>query len=226
VGVSGISDSKAGTGVSGSCKDGTGVQGESTSGIGVFGESEGFDAVVGESYSDAHAGVTGRNHTKGANGGVGVYGTGGLYAGKFDGDLQVNGVAKVIGGLTVGFPGGGPFNLAGMLVTDTIGKVVQVIGGAEINGNLTVNNGNIQVNSGDVILADCAEDFDTFDTDEIAPGTVMAIDQDEGLLPSDQAYDKRVAGIVSGAGEYRSAITLDRLSAQAGAYCLDGKNVL
>jgi hypothetical protein len=208
VGVSGISDGNTGTGVAGVCKDGTGVQGESTKGIGVFGASAGFDAVVGESNSDAHAGVTGRNHTKGANGGVGVYGIGGLYAGKFDGDLQVNGVAKVIGGLTVGFPG--KFNIAGILVTDNVGKVLQVIGGAEIDGNLTVNNGNIQVNSGDVLLADCAEDFDTMDEAQIAPGTVMAIDQDEALLPCHRAYDTRVAGIVSGAGDYRSAITLDR----------------
>jgi hypothetical protein len=57
-------------------------------------------AVVGETNSDAHAGVTGRNLTSRANGGVGVYGTGGQYGGKFDG-LLVNGNHDVTGTLTV-----------------------------------------------------------------------------------------------------------------------------
>jgi hypothetical protein len=56
--------------------------------------------VVGETNSDAHAGVTGRNLTSRANGGVGVYGTGGQYGGKFDG-LLVNGNHDVTGTLTV-----------------------------------------------------------------------------------------------------------------------------
>jgi hypothetical protein len=46
-------------------------------GPGVSGTSALFDAVVGETRSDAHAGVTGRNLTTGANGGVGIYGVGG-----------------------------------------------------------------------------------------------------------------------------------------------------
>jgi hypothetical protein len=39
--------------------------------------------------SDVHAGVTGHNLTKGANGSVGIYGVGGQYAGRFDGTLAV-----------------------------------------------------------------------------------------------------------------------------------------
>jgi hypothetical protein len=71
-----------------------GVQGTGT-GIGVRGFSTGNDAVAGDTTSDAHAGVTGRNLTNGANGGVGIYGVGGKYAGKFDGDVQVTGTLNV-----------------------------------------------------------------------------------------------------------------------------------
>jgi hypothetical protein len=77
-----------------------------------------------------------------------------------------------------------------------------------INGNLTMGAG------GDVILSDFAEDFDIADT-EVEPGTVMAIDQDGALRPSNHRYDKKVAGVVSGAGDYRPAIVLDK-QAQTG----------
>jgi hypothetical protein len=75
----------------------TGVLGVSQSqgGTGVRGQSSDFDAVVGETTSTAHAGVTGRNLTTGANGGVGIYGVGGQYAGKFDGDVLLNGTLTV-----------------------------------------------------------------------------------------------------------------------------------
>ena len=65
---------------------------------------------------------------------------------------------------------------------------------------------NIELNSnlGDIILrnADCAEDFDV---DEQAlsaaePGTLMVLDEHGKLKPSAEAYDRRVAGIIAGAG--------------------------
>ena len=67
--------------------------------------------------------------------------------------------------------------------------------------------------AGDIVLrnADCAEEFDT-SMPLAAPGTVMVIADDESLAPSQQAYDRRVAGVVSGAGRYRPAIVLDRRS--------------
>ena len=67
------------------------LQGRPNGGVGVHGTSAGFDAVVGETNSHVHAGVTGRDFTNGANGGVGLYGVGGKFAGKFDGDVQING---------------------------------------------------------------------------------------------------------------------------------------
>ncbi len=147
--------------------EGTGVEGASGSGIGVLGTSESFDAVVGRSNSNVHAGVAGHNLSPGGNGGIGVYGTGGQYAGQFDGTLQVNGDAYVTGTLNVGV---------------------------------------------DIILpaADCAEEFEIGSTAEIEPGTVMVLNNTGVLEASCRAYDKKVAGVISGAGPYRPGIILDR----------------
>ncbi|MBN1813894.1 MAG: hypothetical protein JXA14_18805, partial [Anaerolineae bacterium] len=66
--------------------------------------------------------------------------------------------------------------------------------------------------TGDIELlnADCAEQFDVCDAQAIKPGTVMVLGIDGKLRQSAAAYDKRVAGIVSGAGDYRPGIVLDR----------------
>jgi hypothetical protein len=65
--------------------------------------------------------------------------------------------------------------------------------------------------SGDIILrnADCAEDFDVVD-DDVEAGTVMIIDDGGRLRPAETAYDRRVAGVISGAGAYQPGIILDR----------------
>lgn len=57
--------------------------------------------------------------------------------------------------------------------------------------------------------ADCAEEFDVI-SNEVEPGTVMVLNQDGILEPSSCAYDKRVAGVVSGAGDLRPGIILDK----------------
>jgi hypothetical protein len=63
--------------------------------------------------------------------------------------------------------------------------------------------------------ADCAEYFDVAAASVADPGTVMVIGKDGRISESSDAYDKRVAGVVSGAGEYRPAIVLDqRVSAE------------
>lgn len=92
-------------------------------------------------------------------------------------------------------------------------QTVGVAGNATVGGTLTVQTidlaGNMTVASaGDVVLSDCAECFEVSGSDPIEPGTVMAIDDQGGLRPSGQSYDKRVAGVVSGAGNYRPAIVL------------------
>ncbi|MGV0025409.1 hypothetical protein [Phormidesmis priestleyi] len=66
--------------------------------------------------------------------------------------------------------------------------------------------------TGDIKLinADCAEDFDIAGLEEVEPGTVMVIDSEGALRQSDRAYDKRVAGVISGAGNFKPGIVLDK----------------
>ena len=66
--------------------------------------------------------------------------------------------------------------------------------------------------SGDIILAnaDCAEDFDISNSTEIEPGSVMVIEQEGKLKECDLPYDKRVAGIISGGGNYKPGLVLDK----------------
>jgi hypothetical protein len=86
------------------------------------------------------------------------------------------------------------------------------------NGMLFLNNAagketvRLDGEAGDLILhnADCAEDFDIASEETVAAGTVMVLDDDGNLCSSSHAYDKRVAGVISGAGNYRPGIVLDR----------------
>lgn len=66
--------------------------------------------------------------------------------------------------------------------------------------------------SGDIVLnnADCAEDFDVLHPTVIDPGTVMVIEQEGKLKECDAPYDKRVAGVISGAGDYKPGLVLDK----------------
>ncbi|WP_420630325.1 hypothetical protein [Candidatus Leptofilum sp.] len=67
--------------------------------------------------------------------------------------------------------------------------------------------------SGDIRLrnADCAEDFDiNEDIGEVEPGTVMVLEESSKLSVSSKPYDKKAAGIISGAGDYKPGIILDR----------------
>ena len=82
---------------------------------------------------------------------------------------------------------------------------------------------------GDIIFsnADCAEEFDT--TALASPANVMVIGDDERFderfAVSTIPYDRRVAGVVSGAGSHRPGIVLDRRAddPQRPAVALAGK---
>jgi hypothetical protein len=66
-------------------------------------------------------------------------------------------------------------------------------------------------NTGDIRLvgADCAEDFDTDESEQFEPGSVMTIGDEGRLRPCTEAYDRRVAGVVSGAGGFHPGIVMD-----------------
>jgi hypothetical protein len=94
-----------------------------------------------------------------------------------------------------------------------------------------VFNGHVHVSKdlrvdGDVQLsgADLAEQFGVVGRLDAEPGSVVVLAGDDRVRVSDEPYDHRVAGVVSGAGSYRPGIVLDRqLDANRCALALSGK---
>jgi len=107
-----------------------------------------------------------------------------------------------IAGLWIGAPrsdaGGKKPGL--IVVRDNEGRDSIVIDGAQ--GDIVFNN------------ADCAEEFDVSDAAGVEAGVVMVIGDDGRLHPSNREYDRKVAGVVAGAGECRPAIVLGRHSSE------------
>jgi hypothetical protein len=95
---------------------------------------------------------------------------------------------------TIGNTGGGLVNVAD--------------GGGNTTIRLNGHQGSIEAR--DIILtqADCAEDFDLSAGETAEPGSVMVIDEEGTLKESRSAYDRKVAGVVSGAGDYKPGIRL------------------
>lgn len=99
---------------------------------------------------------------------------------------------------------------------------VAVTGNCEVTGALHTTGNHVcdgklhtkgdHIVDGDIQLAgaDYAEDFDIVDLEGAEPGTVMVLDDSGGVRVSDHSYDRRVAGVVSGAGNYKPAVILDR----------------
>jgi hypothetical protein len=71
--------------------------------------------------------------------------------------------------------------------------------------------GNVVV-TGDIELpgADLAEQFGVVGEMAAEPGSVVVLAGDDRVRVSDEAYDRRVAGVISGAGSYRAALILDK----------------
>jgi hypothetical protein len=106
-------------------------------------------------------------------------------------------------------------NLGGLWVNSSQTMFVGADGANNIglyNGGwgLTMDsNGTVSV-TGDVQItgSDCAENFDIAACAEFEAGTVMVLD-DRGLLhESRYAYDKKVAGVISGAGKFKPGLIL------------------
>lgn len=120
-----------------------------------------------------------------------------------------------------------------VIVRDGHGRQVVHLGGqkAVVDVGTAGNEGDVRVFDGDGDLrihldgasgqmntlgADCAEDFTVCDAAAIEPGSVLVIDDSGNLRESSTAYDRRVAGVVSGAGAYGPGIVLDRQPETAG----------
>ena len=174
---------------------GIGVYGESTSGVGVEGHS--YSGVGVRGVSDSSSGVNGQSTSS-----YGVSGQSDSFAGVFGYSNSSYGVyGECQNG--EGIRGVSHSQHGGVVGVNTAGGPAGFF-----EGNVTV--------TGDVFLtgADCAEEFEISEAADFEPGTVMVINQEGALQPNQQAYDKRVAGVVSGAGKYRSGITLDKQPSQ------------
>ncbi len=238
-GVYGRNTTGTGNGVIGYSDDGRGVWGHANAGHGVLGESVTGRGVVGTSetdygirgHSNMSAGIRG---SSGASRGVegwsttaeGVHGisqTGNGVWGHTEAGTGVVGTSAQGAGVTGRGPMGGVFeggSTAGVHAVNLgNGPAILAKGGGGTNqagffdGNVHVTQ---TVTTFDVLIAgsDCAEDFDIVSSARIEPGTVMVIGDDARLVESHRAYDKRVAGIVSGAGDYKPGIVLGKDAAR------------
>jgi hypothetical protein len=82
-----------------------------------------------------------------------------------------------------------------------------------VDGDLAVNFdigvlGDIKLIGG----GDLAEEFDVVGDVEADPGSVVVLVGGDNVQVSDRPYDRRVAGVVSGAGNLRPGVILDRQS--------------
>jgi len=186
-----IGYSEHGRGVWGHTQDGFGLLGESVNGRGVVGSSETAYGVY--AHSKKSAGIRGDSDE-----GRGVEGW--ATATNCEGVVGISANGNGVWGQTEGAG-------AGVLGTSKSGIGIYGNGGrlaAFFEGDVEV--------TGDIRLknADCAEDFDIAGLAKVEPGTVMVIDSEGALRESDRAYDKRVAGVISGAGNYKPGIVLDK----------------
>jgi hypothetical protein len=172
----------------------------------------GTKLIVNESGRDVFQ-VNGRELKLGAQGAGGRFS---LIEGSGKEHISFDGVALRIGGEV-----GGSVRLRDVSgnesveITGTTGNITVGTKGTAGSINVIDLFGNKRVNilgdSGDIELlgADCAEEFDLLA--EAEPATVMVIDAEGGKLrPCDEAYDRKVAGVISGAGALSPGITLDR----------------
>jgi hypothetical protein len=210
-GVQGSSD--AGRGVAGISQSWQGVYGRSETQAGVVGESAGFDGVYGTSAAKDASGVAGHN----TGDGTGVFG--GSEAGRgvagFSKSWQgVYGYSESQAGVV-----GESTTFDGIWGASHSADHAAVSGHNDAGGYAGYFEGKVTVTrdlivGGDVVIpnADAAEDFGV--AGDVVPGTVMVIDGVDRMTSCSEAYDTRVAGVISGAGSYRPGIVLDRAGAR------------
>jgi len=204
------------TAIFASSKYGEGLHGESTSsvvaaiagiqlntittsnGAGVYGESRG-----------GGAGVFGVNNVKSdpsPGDPVGPGGPGGLFTSE-----QKAGVVAVTKSLTdaaiAGFQKNPSSTGAAIygenIVVDELGTITNRTAGF-FRGNVIV--------TGDISFfgADCAEHFTIKEEVLADPGMVMALSETGELVPCVEPYDKKVVGVIAGAGSFRPGIIMDK----------------
>ena len=227
-GVSGTGSNGAGaSGIRGHAPNGVGVYGTSGAGNGVSGYSASNDGVVGETSDPTKSGVYG--HSGVGNGMTGFTAREGAFGGAFY-HGHANGIALKVFGKS---------HFDGQIVNDWLeikgnnGQRAYI--GADSNNDIEVgslnaaltliafyNRGsnqfmdirarNATVNTLTINGADLAEPFITKNDQEHPAGSVMVIsDERPGELQlGSEPYDKRVAGVISGAQGINTAIRLSQ----------------
>ena len=231
-GVAGVNEDGNGNGVYGRSKHAAGVYGESAEGEGVQGishhnkhsgvvgindwrptsfplgpggnggwfESSQGEGVRGIANNPNHGGVVGIN----TMGGTGVYGTSDNGVGILGTSINYEGIHAETKSTSTAAMAAYQKNPD----SDTAALYVKHEG----NRTAAIFVGNITV-TGEINLAnaaDCAENFDISAESCAEPGTVMALDEQGTLQESFRPYDKRVAGVISGAGNYKPGLVLDK----------------
>jgi len=209
IAVLGINDDtsdQAGQGVKGTSR-GTAVWGESgtwmgvyglshstTGGAGVMGENETGAGMYAKSHAAFAAGIEAENVNttdgagpgmRGKSAGTGVWGESTTWVGVFGHSVSTTGGAGVWGENPNGVGVFGKGATAGLFEGDVV-----VTGDIKLTG------------------ADVAEQFDV--ASDIPAGSVVCLDDSARVDVCRSPYDKRVAGIVSGLGNRRPAVVLDR----------------
>lgn len=203
IGVAGNNSSANGFAVYGySSPAGTGVRGEATKGAGVWGSS--VDWVGAYGYSAKAIGVMGES----PNGG-GVFGKSTQWRGVSGESVNEHGVfGQSTNGAGVAGVSNSPTNGAVSARNNGSGPgiyAVSVSGPAAVFAG-TTRTEVLQITGG----SDLAERFQVSDGATAEPGTVMVIDPDNPghLMISTAAYDRKVAGVISGAGDVATGLVL------------------
>jgi hypothetical protein len=194
IGVQGRSDIDGDTGTSGTGVLGLGTTGVTGRGVvGVRGFGQGGNGFLGgtDPHFIQHAGVYGESDQQGVMG----LSTSDLGTGVFGGNPTKGSHGFGVRGETFDGVGVHGKSLANGLAGEFIGNV-------SIEGVLNV--------SGDVLLPnrDISERFAVASLAECEPGMVMVVGGDGMLTACARAYDRRVIGVISGAGTLRPAVTL------------------
>ncbi|MCI0598430.1 MAG: hypothetical protein L0Y60_02735 [Beijerinckiaceae bacterium] len=196
--IGGSSNDPAIPGASGThCSTGPGIEGTSRKG----------DGVVGRSEAANKSGVWGGNTGQG----VGVAGS----SAEGDGVVGQSGGANksgVWGGNTGKGVGVAGSSAEGIGVLGQGGHLAgRFEGNVEVTGDINgTDTSTITCFDVSLIGGDCAEDFDIAIAHLAEPGTVMVLGSEGELEPCQIAYDKRVTGVISGAGDYKPGIVLDK----------------
>jgi hypothetical protein len=171
-------------GYSHSTTGGAGVNGEAPTGAGVYGVSHGAHSAGVEAVNDNTTAQAGPG-VRGRSAGTGVWGESGTWVGVFGHSVSTTGGAGVFGENPNGTGVHGRGINAGFFEGDVV-----------VTGDLRL------------VGADVAEQFDA--GSDAPLGSVVCLDAEARVSPCTRAYDRRVAGIVSGLGNRKAALVLDR----------------